>query len=173
MSASRKPGQYEHGSYTRSFPSPSSLPFVRFVRLSSFLSSRSLLLGPKTQFPTVEFFTILYPRWERDAASSEFEPGGKTWGKRCLVRGQLTLIWSAASSRLLRIDGPYSDRLKFQFSPCPCETWTTWSLQRTKKYIYKWDSKYSFVVECLSNSIKILKSTKENHAHILLNIYFV
>lgn len=26
---------------------------------------------------------------------------------------------------------------------------------------------------CLSNSIKILKSTKENHAHILLNIYFV
>lgn len=125
-------------------------------------------LARKHSFPQWSFSRFSIPVESGTPRAVNLNSVVKLGGKD--VRGQLTLIWSAASSRLLRIDGPYSDRLKFQFSPCSCET--TWSLQRTKKYIYKWDLKYSFV-ECLSNSIKILKSTKENHAHILLNIYFV
>lgn len=125
-------------------------------------------LARKHSFPQWSFSRFSIPVESGTPRAVNLNSVVKLGGKD--VRGQLTLIWSAASSRLLRIDGPYSDRLKFQFFPCSCET--TWSLQRTKKYIYKWDLKYSFV-ECLSNSIKILKSTKENHAHILLNIYFV
>lgn len=89
-------------------------------------------LARKHSFPQWSFSRFSIPVESGTPRAVNLNSVVKLGGKD--VRGQLTLIWSAASSRLLRIDGPYSDRLKFQFFPCSCET--TWSLQRTKKYIY-------------------------------------